>query len=140
MRSTLVAPACWWSSHTTDCNVLLQILVPESLTDQTAAQIFVSLSSLLLTTACHALQSETSMTGIRNAVVPSLRCTQMDMICMTDLLCCLSCACHDCVSFYILPGHSSWGQCQMMLCFMHKILCNACHTLRMLLPVYRSTP
>lgn len=38
---------------------MLQILVPESLSDQTAAQIFVSRSSLLLKTACHVLLSET---------------------------------------------------------------------------------
>jgi hypothetical protein len=61
MSRTPVAPACWWSSNAIDHNIMLQILVPESLSDQTAAQIFVSRSSLLLKTACHVLLSETGI-------------------------------------------------------------------------------
>lgn len=52
LSKTLVALASWWSSNT-NVPALLQILVPESLSDQTAAQIFVSRSSLLLTNAYH---------------------------------------------------------------------------------------
>ena len=142
MSRTLVAPACWWSSHTTDRNVLLQILVPESLTDQTAAQIFVSLSSVLLTTACHVLQIETILFNDRQA----------QQRCAISALHLNGCDMHDRFALFLVvrlsrlyvilypPRSFQLGQCQMMLCFMPNILCNACHTLKMLLPVYRSTP
>ncbi len=108
---TLVAPACWWSSHTTDHIVLLQILVPESLSDQTAAQIFVSLSSLLLTTACHVLQSETSLFNDRHAqccrAISALHSNRCDMHDRFAMLLVLRLS-RLYMLFHILPGHSSW--------------------------------
>ncbi len=112
-------------------NILLQILVPESLSDQTAAQIFVSLSSLLLTTACHVLQLETSLFNDRHA----------QCCCAVSALHSNGCAMHD--SFAVLlalrlsrrrvilhpPRSFQLGHCQTVLCLMPNILCNTCHTL-----------
>lgn len=131
MRSTLVAPACWWSSHTTDHNVSLQILVPESLSDQTAAQIFVSLSSLLLTTACPVQQFETSLFDDRQAqrccAISALHLNGCDMHDRSTLLPASNLS-PRCVILH--PSRSiQLGHCQTMLCLMPNILCKTCHTL-----------